>query len=250
MADLRLPNLTATNTDGRLKQLESYLYQLTNQLNFALKSVEGIETSKGYHLHPMQKSGSPNSSLQEHDTFYTAKDLIVKSADIVEAYADEISKRLEGKYVASSKFGKYTKETEALIKATSENITQNYYSKQEIDSTVENITSGFRENGCYVKTGWLNDNNTIAGIEIGKYSVEKDENGEEIMSDVSFAQFRTDRLCWRDSNGTEVAWLDVTDGNQMLHIQNATIVDKLRHGGYLIDSSHGLTWTWVGKGDN
>ena len=174
----------------------------------------------------------------------------MKSADIVEAYADEISKRLEGKYVASSKFGKYIKETTALINATSENITQNYYTKKEIDSTVDDINGGIRKDGCYVKTGWLDDNDTIAGVEIGKYSVSKDDSGVTVYDDVSFARFTTTSLEFYDSNNTMVAWIDVTDGNQMLHIQNATIKDKLYHGGYLIDSSHGLTWTWVRKEEN
>ena len=246
MADLRLPNITATTTEGQLSQLKSYLYQLTNQLNFALKSAESIETSKGYNLHPMQKNSSPNSSLQEHDAFYTTKDLIVKSSDVVEAYAEEISRRLDGKYVSSSKFGKYAKETTALIEETSENVTQNFYSKQEIDSTVDDIMSGIRKDNCYVKTGWLDDNNSIAGIEIGKYSASVDENGETIYDDVSFARFTNGSLEFYDENSIKVAWIEAGEEQQMLNIQNVTVKDKLYHGGYLIDSSEGLVYTWVG----
>ena len=42
--EFRAPNITGSNEVERSKQIERYLFQLTRDLNFALKSVKASET--------------------------------------------------------------------------------------------------------------------------------------------------------------------------------------------------------------
>lgn len=234
MADLRLPNITATTTEGQVSQLKTYLYQLTNQLNFALKSAESIEKEKGYSSLSASKKSTQEKTDEEkaQETFFNVKNLIIKSADIVNAYYEEINKKLSGVYVAESDFGTYKEETNSLIRATSENLELNYYKKEQIDSINE-----LRKESFYLKTGWIGDG-SIGGIEIGKASVDKDG----ATTDKAFARFTTESLIFYDSNGIEVAWID----KEMLNIKNATIKNDLFLGGYVIDTSNGLAYKWVG----
>jgi hypothetical protein len=38
--DIRLPNITATDTEGKMAQMQSYMHQLVEQLNWALATVD------------------------------------------------------------------------------------------------------------------------------------------------------------------------------------------------------------------
>lgn len=240
MSDLRLPNITATSTEGQLSQVKSYLYQIVPQLNFALKSVERIEKEKGYSSLSASENGSQEKTDEEkaQETFFNVKNLIIKSADIVNAYYEVICQKLSSEYEAISEFGEYKKNTDYLMEQTSENRTEFYESLQEINSKIEGINSEIRKDSFYIKTGWLDDGNTIGGIEIGKASVK-----DGVETDKAFARFTTDSLVFYDSNGTKVAWM----GIEMLNIENVTIKNDLYHGGYVIDSSNGLAYKWVGR---
>lgn len=47
MKNLRYPNITARTEAERLRQLESYLRQLVDQLNFALAALEALSGKGG-----------------------------------------------------------------------------------------------------------------------------------------------------------------------------------------------------------
>lgn len=232
MADIRRPNINAPTAEGRIKQIESYLYQLTNQLNFAIKSTESmsgvtVKDQDGNEL-------SANASAEK--TFFMVKDLIIKSADIVNAYYETISKKLSGQYVAVSEYGKFKQDTNANFEATSTSITQNYESIQSIENDVENLNE-LRKDNCYIKTGWLDDNETIAGVEIGKVS---DVNGE---TKTAFARFTTDKLVFFDDAGHELG----SFSDYRLNVNTIVVKVELQfEGGYILDPSNGLAFKWGG----
>lgn len=232
MGDIRRPNINAPTTEGQLEQIKSYLYQLTNQLNFAIKSTESMSsvTVKD------QDNNTVSEIASAEKTFFAVKDLIIKSADIVNAYYEAISKRLSGKYVAQSDFGTFEQETNALFEATSESITQHYESIQAIKSDVENLNE-LRKDNCYIKTGWLDDNETIAGVEVGKIS---EVDG---VTQTAFARFTTNRLAFFDDSGTELAYFS----DYRLYINIVVITGHLQFdGGYILDPSNGLAFKWGG----
>jgi hypothetical protein len=101
---LRLPNITATTEREQLIQLKSYLYQLTEQLQIALDEV-GSPSSVQPQTNVSAKGSSSITSKDAAVAFSALKPLIIKSADIVNAYYQKISNRLEGQYVAHSDFG-------------------------------------------------------------------------------------------------------------------------------------------------
>lgn len=143
MIDIRLPQITGATEKEQLAQVKSYLYQIAEQLQWALQSVN---TSNNAVVQETAKSVNlSNSSLPNQDpqaTFAAIKSLIIKSADIVEAYYDEINRRLEGAYVAQSDFGAFAEKTSQEIKETSTNTTQQFENIQVIiDNQVSAIES-------------------------------------------------------------------------------------------------------------
>ena len=164
------------------------------------------------------------------------KDLIIKSADIVNAYYETINKRLSGQYVAKSDFGTFKQETNANFEATSTSITQNYESIQEIESDVANLNE-LRKDNCYIKTGWLDDNETIAGVEVGKVS---EVDG---VTQTAFAQFTTNRLVFFDESGRELG----SFSDYRLNVNTIVVKVELQfEGGYILDPSNGLAFKWGG----
>jgi hypothetical protein len=232
MADIRRPNINAPTTEGQLEQIKSYLFQLTNQLNFAIKSSESMSnvTVKD------QDGNELSATASAEKTFFMVKDLIIKSADIVNAYYETINKRLSGQYVAKSDFGTFKQETNANFEATSTSITQNYESIQTIESDVANLNE-LRKDNCYIKTGWLDDNETIAGVEVGKVS---EVDG---VTQTAFAQFTTNRLVFFDESGRELG----SFSDYRLNVNTIVVKVELQfEGGYILDPSNGLAFKWGG----
>ena len=89
-----------------LQRVRSYLYQIVDELNIALASVE----TQTQETKAMVVSATSGKSADEtaQSSFNSIKSLIIKSADVVNAYYDVINKRLEGSYVAQSDFGTYS----------------------------------------------------------------------------------------------------------------------------------------------
>lgn len=232
MSGIRRPNINAPTTDGQLEQIKSYLYQLTNQLNFAIKATENPSMVTGKD----QDGNDAAVDANAEKTFFKIKDLIIKSADIVTAYYEVISKRLSGQYVAVKGFEKFQQDTNARFEATSTNITQHYESIQAIKSDVANLNE-LRKDNCYIKTGWLDDNETIAGVEIGKVS---EVDGETRKA---FAQFTTDKLLFLDDAGGELA----SFSDYRLYVRIVVVREKLQfEGGYILDPTNGLAFKWGG----
>lgn len=132
--ELRLPKITATSEREQLLQLKSYLYQLTEQLQIALNIANEPNGSAAQQV-VIQATNTPTVAPPPVDaavTFAALKPFIIKSADIVEAYYEEINKKLEGLYVAQSDFGTFTEKTEQKIKETSEYTEREFSNVQTI----------------------------------------------------------------------------------------------------------------------
>lgn len=146
--ELRLPNIKGTDKE-QLVQIRSYLYQLTEQLQWALNNVNASAPNIVVQQIPSASSSANLSTtgsgggFDAEVAFDALKPFIIKSADIVEAYYDEINSILKGQYVAQSDFGTFIEQTEANITATSTYVDQQYSDVQviisEIDTTVQDI---------------------------------------------------------------------------------------------------------------
>ena len=248
MTEIRLPNISGTTEKEQLLQIKNYLYQLTGQLNFALKAVNS-ESNFSQQITQGSKESSVEkvSDIEEKlKNFIELKNLIIKSADIVEFFEDIVTRELEGNYLAISDFGAYKEETKGQFVETSKNTTEYYTSLKQIIAEKYEM----RKDGCYIKTGWLDDNQTVAGFEVGRYTeyIEKDAEGNDITkyNDSGFAKFTTEEMAFYDKNGSKLAWFS----KYVMHIMDAQIENSLTQGGYVCDSSDGLAYKWKGRGDS
>lgn len=241
--DFRYPKITEQSTQGQLTQIKSYLHQLVDQMQWAMSNLE-TAPSKVVISSSNSKSTTANagSMIDSQATFNSIKPLIIKSADIVEAYYEEINKRLVGEYVAESDFGTFKEQTIQDIEATSTDITQFYSNLQEIITDIENINFKLLDVKAHIRSGLLyNDDKGIPiyGLEIGQKNI---IDGVEVFN--KYAQFTSDRLSFFDQNDIEVAYIS----DFKIHITNAEVTGSLKLGGYIIETTNGLAFRWVGRG--
>ena len=233
--DIKIPNITATTERGQLEQIRGYLYQLADQLKWALNSLEnGSQTTQ------VVKSSKETEMSENEATalFNEMKPLIIRSADIVEAYSEEIKKSLKGEYVAQSDFGTYVESTVQTINADSKNVEALFTSVQEIISDIK-VLSNLIEVTANIRSGILEyDENgvPIYGLEVGQ---KNKIDGKEVFN--KYARFTSDRLSFYDKNDIEVAYIS----DYKLYITNAQISGTLTLGRFECDSSDGLAIRWV-----
>lgn len=223
--NIRFPNITATSEAGQLAQVKSYLYQLVEQLNWALKNIEtgsSVLDEKGYPV-----SASAEQKEDPVSSFNSIKALIIKSADIVNAYYEEVNRRLEGVYVAESDFGIYTEQTASDIKANSTAIEQFYTNLQEVITDVEFLEHTVIEVNAHIHSGLLyydDDGVPVYGLEIGQRT---EIDGEEAFN--KYARFTSDKLSFYDNNDNEVAYIS----DKKLYITHVEVTGSFRIGGFV-----------------
>ena len=263
------PRITAASDRERLAQIQSYLYQMAGQLQWAFSTLEtgtsGVVTAS------LPRSAGAGTGAVENPqaTFAALKELIIKSADIVEAYYDTISARLEGMYVAQSDFGTFAEQTRLELEGNSSSINQLYTNEQTIltdlntlagnadalSGQVAALTEQSKAQGdelaqlhqqslltnAYIKTGLLyyqEDGSPVYGLEIGQTN---SVDGQNVFD--KFARFASDRLSFFDSNDTEVAYIS----DYKLYITNAEITGSLwLSGKFKIYYNGGLAFQWIG----
>ena len=238
--DIRLPNINSATEQGQLSQMRSYLYQLVEQLNWALNTVQdgAVQTV----VQPMTAptaSGTAAAEQEAQDTFNSIKSLIIKSADIVNAYYETMRLRMDGEYVAESDFGVYRRTTAAEISATIDSVNQLYTDLQSVEETADGAYDSVRAVTANIKTGLLYTNESgvpVYGLEVGQRNV---ENGVESFR--KYARFTANRLSFYDQNDMEVAYIS----DYKLFITQAQITGSITLGRYVADMSDGLAFKWV-----
>ena len=227
--DIRLPNITATDTDGKLSQMQSYMHQLVEQLNWALATVDNAISGNTSNV-VMTSQNSSKSDEKAIDTFNSIKALIIKSADIVTAYEETMREDFNGEYVAVSDFGTYTEKTDLAIETNSKGISELY-------TNVQTIGSDVKETNTYIKRGYIGDDkagNAVYGIAVG----ETNDSGVYKQ----YAWFTAGKLSFFDGSGNEVAYIS----SNRLYITDAVFLGNVQVGGYIMDTSDGVAFLWGG----
>ena len=234
MMDIRLPNINGKTEAEQLAQIKSYLYQFAGQLQWALGTVQTDSAPV------VQKTISGSAEKKEDPTsnFNELKGLIIKSADIVNAYYEKIDNllKLSGEYTAQSDFGTFKEETLNQLRVTNEQIQQNITDLQSIYDVNGNIRAELLVNG-HIYSGiieYAKDGEAIVGIEIGQTTT---VNGAETFR--KFARFTSERLAFYDAGNQQepVAYIS----NYMLVITEAWVKGNLQLGsGFVFDTSNGL----------
>lgn len=240
MVDFRMPNISGSEAE-QLSQIRSYLYQFIPQLQWALSQLDASKESS-YVVRAETKTTEKNESFNTEVAFGALKPLIIKSADIVQAYYEEISSRIEGSYAAESDFGTFVEKTEQEIVQSSTDIEQIFSDMQGILTDIENLNFTLAEANAHIKSGLIyydDEGIPVYGLEIGQRNT---VDGEEAFN--KYARFTSDRLSFYDQNDTEVAYIS----DYKLYITNAEVTGTLKLGGFMIDTAKGLTIKWVGRG--
>lgn len=232
--NIRYPNITASSEREQLSQVKSYLYQLADQLNLALREVESAAVLRA------APGGSPVKEAQTVN-FQTLKSLIVKSGTVLEACSQEVAKRLEGQYVAQSEFGVYSRQTSQQITANSQEVKAVLSELQQIVSQVEGIENSVIGVNAHMKAGLLEydpEGVPVYGVEIGQRSY---RDGVEIFN--KYARFTPDRLAFFDRNGVEVAYIS----DRKLYITHVQITGSFLLGRFedQIQPDGSLVTRWV-----
>lgn len=228
--DIRLPNITADTEAGRIAQMQSYMYQLVEQLNWAFATVTDAAGGKS-DIVQYGEEGTAGMVITQQDAmaiFDSIKSLIIKSADIVEAYEEAMSITFDGKYVAESAYGTFAEQTKNQITLNSTDIEQNITDIEVITGEIESI----RSTTGYIRSGKLEDGKI--GIEIGQ------DNDDGFNR---WARFTADGIYFYLPSSTEPIARMTTN---KLVITNAAIA-TLTLGGYRLDTSNGLAFKWVGR---
>lgn len=232
--NIRIPNLTASNPTEQIRQLHSYLFQMAEQLNWALNTIETPnDTSSAIKF----EQGGEISQREAEDTFNSIKALIIKSADIVQAYEETIMKDFNGTYFADSDFGTYIEQTNRAVEENSKGVTDVYTNVQTITDKVDGLEEDTRTTNAYIRRGLLGydeSGKAIYGVEVG----ETNEDGAFLK----YARFKSDRLSFFDANGYEVAYI----GSGCLYILGTSrFIGDVFFNKYKADTSDGLAFTWI-----
>ena len=236
--NITIPNISSTTDRGKLEQIRSYLYQLAEQLNWALNTLE-ISSGAVKQSGQSSKKTEKETEAQAQASFNYTKSLIISSADIINAYYDELNEKFSGQYVAQSDFGTYVEQTSQEVTKNATETENVFVSLQEIIGSVAEIKNTIIQANAYIKSGRLyyDDNGVpIYGLEIGQRN---EIDGVEVFN--KYARFTSDKLAFYDKNDTEVAYIS----DYKLYITNAHISGTLTLGRYTIDTSNGLAFKWV-----
>ena len=221
---IRYPNIVGKTDAQKLEQMRSYLHQLADELNYQFDNASNL--ASGYQS-TTNEVATPVKKDNAVSNFNDIKALIIKSADIVNAYYDVISKKLEGVYVAESDFGTYAQQTSQDILANSTNIESIFSNMQAILSSVEGIESSLIEVDAHIKAGHLydaKDGTPVYGLEVGQRT---EIDGVEVFN--KYAQFTSEKLSFYDQNGREVAYIS----DRKLYITHIEVIVSFTQGGFV-----------------
>lgn len=208
--EIRLPELSGGTEAEQLRRIQSYLYTLAQQLQFAFDTVSQEQTASAQGTRTAEKTEAPMN-------FAAIKALILKSAQLTEHFQQEVEKHLTGLYVAQSQFGTFRQETEQRISANSQSIQQKFSNLQQLETTVAELQSAVLEVSATIRTGLLAEGaegQSIYGVEIGQ---QEWENG--VIRFRKYARLTSEKLSFYDSNDVEVAYIS----DRRMYVTAATV---------------------------
>ena len=232
--DIRLPNINAPTTEGQMAQMQSYMHQLVQQLNWAFSTVAEAQSGNTSNI-VIEKQGEEISPEEAENTFNSIKALIIKSSDIVKAYEETMKTEYNGEYIAVSDFGTYMEDTNRTIEENSKYTEERF---GRVETITDGIESDIEETNAYIKRGLLGYHERLGKEVYGVAVGETDEDGVYNK----YAWFIGEGLCLFDKNGNEKAYIS----QNKLYITDAVFLGAAQFGGYRADTTDGLAFTWVG----
>lgn len=229
-------NLTPPSATGgqaeQVRNLYSYLYQLTDRLNAAFVALDtGGSDVSGAAVSAAGASGG--MSADQARQYNELKALIIKTGTVTKEYADKLVASLDSVYIAQSEWGTYEEQIHQDIEATASGIVESYNFQSQIDALDDYRieASGYILRGII---GYDEDNVPIFGIAIGQdlKTTEVTIDGvtyKQVDMTKNLATYTADGITfWL--NGVAVARLN----QQELSITRAVITEKITLGDWEI----------------
>ena len=206
----------------QLRQLNGYLYTISNKLNEALMNVT-IQAAQEVEQRITQ--GKP---AEENAQYTTLKSLIIKTAEIVRTEMEEISTQLHSETEAiSSQFGELEQTLDATIRATAEGVLQDYHYSELVHDTQTNTYYRTQANQR-IFSGLINDNPVEYGIAIGEGVTAYDQDGNPYLNqNAKCATFTMNRMSFWQGN-VELAYFS----SGRFYITNGEITNSLQIGNF------------------
>lgn len=224
---IRYPNIIGKTDAQKLEQMKSYLHQLADELNFQLDKTGSIGSGYPASSVDVAAIAKPVKKDDAISNFNDIKALIIKSADIVNAYYAEITKLIDqhSEYLAESDYGSFFEMIENTLYSTATGLTHQVKDIQTIyaaDGTIldERTCHGQIYSGLFEYEGEM-----VVGFKIGQ--VNMDANGNTVFQ--QFAHFTAKELAFFDSNSTKVAYIS----DRKLYIPEAVIKTQLTMGHFM-----------------
>ncbi|MBR5948213.1 MAG: hypothetical protein IKZ82_06140 [Clostridia bacterium] len=166
---IRYPSISLGSADEQLRDIRSYLYQLTDALNACDTSALAVldEISAAINAGENAEAVSLSEEGLRLQEYSSLRSLIIKTADYAIANSESISLSMRGNYVAVSDFGRYFEEATVDIEGTPWGITQLYSYSAGIDA--ENMDYRTEQEN-YIKSGLLYYNESsqpVYGVGVG-----------------------------------------------------------------------------------
>ena len=231
--ELRLPNIIGKTPEEQLSQIKSYLYATVEQLNWALSTVEKTSVSvKEAVESSVKETASPDKAAT---MFGELKSLIIKDADIVSSYSEEMKKTFNSEYVAQSAFGDYQRSVTGEITTSAEGLRVDISKAERIATEAQNQ---LKRNSGYVEIGILEEDeagNSVVGVEIHDESAGK-----------KYARYTAKGTVLYGQSGKEAVVL--SEGKTKLNgkVSIAGANASLSLGGFVLDPEAGLGMYWEG----
>lgn len=169
---------------------------------------------------------------------------ITETASSFRQTYDGFEKSVTETYVLKSDYSNFTKTTTNAITDNAHYTEQKFKEVKEatdnINSQIEGLGEDFQGVSskvnsieAYVRTGKLDKNEDIYGVEVGQSNDGKFQ---------AFARFTPRRISFYNADGDEISYFS----GQNFYINEGTIVENLNLGGYKLERNNGLGFLWTG----
>lgn len=248
-----------------MMQVQSYLHQLVEQLNFTFSAIEKSAGS----VRPVGSNAAASEQTEAEkkmvDSVNNLKSLIIKSANTVRSEMDQLETELGSTYVAVADFGTFQEDISTRVTDTAASVERVISDYVKLSGLVNEASSEFDnyviETEGYIKQGIIGYNDKaepIIGIAIGQ-DIEVYRNDDEDKTPVTVTVNNRDyhvintssnMSIWTPDklsfyiNGAEVGYFS----NGALYTGDTIITGKLflANNKWEISHNNGLTIKWIG----
>ena len=253
MSTFLMPPRPEGTVQQQLQRQYAYLFQMAQQLNLALDSLDGHIAAVGRDARSAaaRSAGTPvrtgvtEAEKQQYDTL---KSLILRTAEEIRSEMDKLELELAGEYVAVGEFGSYLEQLNSSIQADPAAITQYYRFFSDLQTDVEAVDAAFHnyrvETEGYIRTGIVYYDGAVPvyGVAVGQDLAVQEIDGETVVEQKNFrATYTASKLSfWQDA--TEVAYVS----NNRLYISDITVLHGMTVGPWRISTDGALVFRWIG----